>query len=95
MRTRKAADTLAAIRGDVFFGKAASIDEEAEALKKSIQAEYERKQAEEAARLAEIERQKDLWAEQKLAAWEKGENRRNLHRLISKYGGNALSGSGE
>jgi hypothetical protein len=76
MRTRKATDTLAAIRGDVFFGKAASIDEEAEALKKSIQAKYERKQAEEAARLAEIERQKDQWAEQKLAAWEKGENRR-------------------
>jgi len=31
-----------------------------------------------------------------VADWlKKGENRRNLHRLISKYGGNALSGSGE
>ena len=76
VKTRKAADTLAAIRGDVFFGKAASIEQEAEALKKSIQDEYEQKQAEEAARLAEIERQKDLWAAQKMAAWEKGENRR-------------------
>ena len=75
-RTRKAADTLAEIRGDVFFGKAASIEKEAEDLKRSIKEEYERKAAEEAARLAEIEHQKDLWAEQKMAAWEKGENRR-------------------
>ena len=75
VRTRKAADTLAEIRGDVFFGKAASIEKEAEDSKKSIQDEYERKVTRGSA-LAEIERQKDLWAEQKMAAWEKGENRR-------------------
>ena len=76
MQARKAADTLGAIRGEVFFGRADNIDLEVEAYKASVVAEHARKKEEEKqqklAKLAE----EDLWSEQKIEAYVKGQDRR-------------------
>jgi hypothetical protein len=76
INTRKAADTLGAIRTDVFFGKADAIDQDVEDYKASVIAEYERKREEENQRKLAKRAAEDLWSEQKIAAYVKGQDRR-------------------
>ena len=74
--TRNATNTLGKIRGDVFFGKADDIDEEVELFKKATIAEYEKKREEERAAKAAKRAEEDLWEEQKIDAYSKGQDRR-------------------
>ena len=76
IKARNAADTLGEIRGDVFFGKADDIDNEVEKFKQATIAEYERKREEERVAKAAKRAEEDLWEEQKIAAYSKGQDRR-------------------
>ena len=74
----KAANTLGAIRGDVFFGKADNIDKEVEEYKQGIIAEHERKREEEEQAKQAKRAKEDLWSEQKIAAYTKGQDRKKM-----------------
>ena len=76
--TRKAADTLAEIRGDVFVGKVDSIDAEIEAYKKQIELEFQQKKENERLEKERIRAAEDLWSEQKIEAYTKGQDRRKM-----------------
>ena len=64
------------LRADFFAGQAASIEREKQDLEARLRREQAEAEETERRRIAEKRAADDLWAEQKLAAWEKGENRR-------------------
>ena len=76
IQTRKAADTLAEIRGDVFFGRTDAIDAEMEEYKRKVEEDYRQKKELERLEKMRKRAEEDLWEEQKIDAYTKGVDRR-------------------